>query len=102
VVSGLLALGMGLLNPATSSLVSHQAEIDERGGIMGVSQSASSLARILGPAIAGSVYEGFGRDAPYYLGAAVMALVLGLALRLPRALPAAGRKPAEAGEASPS
>lgn len=78
---------MGLLNPAVSSLISREAEADERGGIMGVSQSASSLARIVGPAIAGAAYTAWGRNAPYYLAAMVMIAVVAMALRLPRAAP---------------
>ena len=84
VVTGLLAIGMGLLNPSVTSLVSRLAGADERGGIMGVSQSASSLARILGPAIAGAVFTLWGRNAPYYLGALLMVLVVAMALGLPR------------------
>lgn len=86
--TGLLALGMGLFNPALTSLVSRQAAADERGGIMGVSQSASSLARIVGPAIAGPLFEFFGRNAPYYAAGAVMVLVV------IAALPLLSRKPA--------
>jgi DHA1 family tetracycline resistance protein-like MFS transporter len=82
-VNVLLAVGMGLLNPAITSLISQSAEIDERGGILGVSQSASSLSRILGPLVAGLLFEGLSRDAPYYAGATLMALVVALALRLP-------------------
>lgn len=84
VATGLLAIGMGLLSPSVSSLVSREAGTSERGGIMGVSQSASSLARILGPALAGAVFTAWGRDAPYYLGALVMLIVVMMALRLPR------------------
>jgi MFS transporter, DHA1 family, tetracycline resistance protein len=84
VVTALLALGMGLLNPSMNSLISRQAGSDERGGVMGVSQSAGSLARIVGPLIAGPLFALLGRDAPYYAGAVVMAGVVLLALRLPR------------------
>ena len=84
VVDTCLALGMGLLNPSLTSLISLEAGSGERGGILGVAQSASSLSRILGPAIAGPLFQGFGRDAPYYAGAAVMVLVLALASRVPR------------------
>jgi DHA1 family tetracycline resistance protein-like MFS transporter len=85
VATGLLAIGMGLLNPSVTSLVSREAGSDERGGIMGVSQSASSLARILGPAVAGAVFTLWGRNAPYFLGAVLMAAVVAMAVRLPRA-----------------
>jgi MFS transporter, DHA1 family, tetracycline resistance protein len=83
--TGLLSIGMGLLNPSVTSLVSREAGVDERGGIMGVSQSAASLARILGPAVAGAVFTLWGRNAPYYLGTVLMAVVVAIALRLPRA-----------------
>jgi DHA1 family tetracycline resistance protein-like MFS transporter len=82
--SACLALGMGLLNPSISSLISRQAGAEERGGIMGVAQSAASLARVAGPAVAGPLFELIGRNAPYYAGALVMLAVLGCALRLPR------------------
>ncbi len=84
VVNGLLAIGMGMLNPSVTSLVSRVAGSDERGGIMGVAQSASSLARILGPALAGAVFTVWGRNAPFYVGALLMAVVVAMALRLPR------------------
>jgi MFS family permease len=88
VASACLALGMGLLNPSINSLISRQAGADERGGIMGVAQSGASLARVVGPAIAGPLFELLGRNAPYYTGALVMLGVLGFALRLPREHPA--------------
>ena len=81
---GLLAVGFGILNPAMNSLVSRQAGADERGGILGVNQSGQSLARILGPLIAGSVYGAVGRSAPYYVGAIIMAAVVAMAARVPR------------------
>jgi MFS transporter, DHA1 family, tetracycline resistance protein len=84
VVNLLLAGGMGLLNPSISSLVSRQAQNDEQGGILGVSQSASSLARALAPPIAGMLFDLSGHNAPYFVGAVIMAGVLVLALRLPR------------------
>jgi DHA1 family tetracycline resistance protein-like MFS transporter len=99
-VNTLLPLGMGLLNPSLTSLISKEADSDERGGVLGVAQSGGSLARIVGPALAGPLFSAFGRDAPYYASAAVMVLVVAMALRLPRAAitpPAAAR-----GEPRPS
>ena len=93
IVNTLLALGMGMLSPSITSLISQQASIGERGGILGVSQSASSLSRIIGPGIAGPLFQGFGRDAPYYAGAVVMALVVALATRLPLLRAAADLQP---------
>ena len=84
VANGLLAAGFGMLNPSVTSLVSRVVGSDEQGGVLGVTQSAASLARVLGPAIAGGVFTVWGRNAPYYLGALVMLAVVALALRLPR------------------
>ena len=96
VVNTLLPLGMALLSPSINSLISKEAAADERGGILGVAQSAGSLARIVGPALAGPLFSAYGRDAPYYAGAAIMLLVVAMALRLPRAT--LGRRPAARGE----
>jgi MFS transporter, DHA1 family, tetracycline resistance protein len=78
----LLAYGMGVNNPSLSSLISLAAAKDQRGGVLGVSQSAASLARIVGPAFAGALFAAFGRDAPYIAGAAIMLAVLVLVVRM--------------------
>ncbi len=83
-VMALLAAGMGLLNPTITSLVSKEAGSTDRGGILGVNQSAQSLSRILGPLFAGLVYSAVGRDAPYYGGAIIMVAVVVMAMKLPR------------------
>ncbi|MGH6996443.1 MAG: MFS transporter, partial [Stellaceae bacterium] len=84
VASGLLAIGMGLFSPSIASLFSQQAGEGERGGVLGLSQSAQSLARIVGPVVAGAIYGGLGRNAPYYLGALLMVGVAVFAARLLR------------------
>jgi DHA1 family tetracycline resistance protein-like MFS transporter len=78
--TALLALGMGLASPSINSLISRRARADQQGGTLGVAQSAGSLARIIGPAIAGAVFAAWGRNAPYWLGAALMLAVVALAL----------------------
>lgn len=83
-VMTVLSVALGCLNPAVTSLVSREAGAEERGGILGVNQSAQSLARILGPALAGVVFTASGRDAPYYVGAIIMAAVVAMTIKLPR------------------
>ncbi|MBV9522774.1 MAG: MFS transporter [Alphaproteobacteria bacterium] len=82
--SAFLAGGMGLTQPSINSLISRQAGAHEQGEVMGVAQSAGSLARILGPAIAGFLFGAYGRNAPYFAGAALMALVVALVRRFLR------------------
>ena len=50
---------------------------------LGVSQSASSLARVVGPAFAGIAFEIVGRSGPFLAGAAIMLAALFLARGLP-------------------
>ncbi len=84
VAMALVAYGGGTSNPSLSSLISLAAAKTMRGGVLGISQSAASLARILGPAFAGAVFTLAGHNGPYVTGAAVMLLVLLLAIRLER------------------
>ena len=84
-----LALGMGLMQPAINSLISRRAGPEEQGEVMGVSQSASSLSRVLGPVAAGYSFAAFGRNSPYFLAAVLVAVTLLLALKLPRSRGAA-------------
>ncbi|MFB6140246.1 MAG: MFS transporter [Halosimplex sp.] len=51
-----LALGNALTNVSLNALVSLNAGADEQGGVFGLAQSASSLARTFGPAVAGLLY----------------------------------------------
>jgi MFS transporter, DHA1 family, tetracycline resistance protein len=81
-----LALGMGLVQPSLNSLISRRAGSGEQGRVLGVSQSVASLARVLGPAIAGVLFAGLGRDSPFLWGAILIAGALALALTLSRRL----------------
>jgi predicted MFS family arabinose efflux permease len=51
---------------------------------MGVAQSAGSFARIVGPALAGVLFGAFGRQAPFWSGALILAAAVLLAWRLER------------------
>jgi DHA1 family tetracycline resistance protein-like MFS transporter len=82
--SCLLALGMGMASPSTSALVSREAGASEQGGILGVNQSVGSLARIVGPAIAGAAFTYAGPSAPYAAGALLMLVSAVLAYRIVR------------------
>ncbi len=67
----LCGLGAGLYNPAGSALASHQAQLDNRGAVMGAYQSGTSVARVIAPLLAGLVYMHLGAFAPYLLAALV-------------------------------
>lgn len=79
-----MALGMGLTQPSISSLLSRAAGQERQGETMGVAQSAGSFARIVGPALAGVLFGAFGRQAPFWSGALILAVAVLLAWRLER------------------
>lgn len=68
----ILSVGQGFNTPSVSSLISRISSADDQGGILGVSQSVSSLARILGPFIGGAVFDRFGPKAPFLGASGVM------------------------------
>lgn len=77
------AYGFSVINPAYNSLISQQVPDTDQGGVMGVTRSVTTLARVLGPAWAGLLFAQLGRDWPYFSGAIIMAAVLLLALAVP-------------------
>jgi MFS family permease len=88
-----VAYGAGVVSPSLSSLISQSAGKTVQGGVLGISQSAASLARILGPAFAGAVFALAGRNAPYVAGTAVMLVVMVLAQSLAQRHGARPRQP---------
>jgi DHA1 family tetracycline resistance protein-like MFS transporter len=80
-----LALGMGAMQPSINSLISRRAG-ERQGEILGVAQSVGSLARVVGPLLAGSLYTAFGRSSPFVWGAALMAIALIVGWRLSRGI----------------
>jgi DHA1 family tetracycline resistance protein-like MFS transporter len=63
-----LTVGIGLTNPSLSSLISKSVSADQRGGVLGVYQSMSSLGRILGPLWGEFVFFRLGPSGPHWTG----------------------------------
>lgn len=79
-----MAIGLGLFNPAFQTLASDQTNDADRGLIMGMTQGGSSLGRIWGPAISGGIYTSIGHGAPFGIGAAIMVFAVGAAVIVAR------------------
>ncbi len=81
VVLPVVVIGYSAATPSLLSMLSLTSRADEQGELLGIGQSMSSLARILGP-IAGLSLHGRGISWPYWFAAALMAvgvvMVLGL------------------------
>lgn len=82
-----LALGSGLVNPSLNGSVSLLSGKQVQGNNLGVSQSLSSIARILGPPSGGFLYQHFGTASPFAVASLLAALgavwVLSLGAKLP-------------------
>jgi MFS family permease len=82
-ILAVLVTGFAFMTPSVSSLISKSADPDRQGEILGVNQSMSALARILGPAAASTLF--FLDDThvwPYAVGMGLMAVVLLITFRL--------------------
>ena len=66
-------VGFSALSPSLQAMLSLRTSDSEQGGILGVGQSISALARIAGPAV-GIPLFGLGLTVPYWTGAALMAV----------------------------
>lgn len=73
VATAIEVIGFAFVNPSLQALISRRTAADEQGGVLGISQSASSLARILGP-IYGVRLFAEGPAFPYW-GAAVIMVI---------------------------
>jgi MFS family permease len=82
VILAVLVAGFALMTPSVQALISKRADPTRQGEVLGVNQSMSALARILGPAIGSFLF--FVDEShvwPYVVGIAFMAAVLTLMSR---------------------
>jgi MFS family permease len=69
IICVILSLGSGTLQPVLLSLVSKVAPEKEQGRVLGVNQSLSALARMLGPLWGGIAFQYLGYQIPFLTGA---------------------------------
>jgi MFS family permease len=80
VASGIEVSGFAFMTPSLQSLISRRSDPAKQGGILGVSQGTSALARIIGPLVAVPLFLNVSHTSPYY--ASIGLMVLGLAALL--------------------
>jgi MFS family permease len=71
----MIACGLGLFLPTSSALIINMVDEEKKGWVLGVTQSISSLARIVGPGLAGLFFENIGRNSPYIIGGVFIIIV---------------------------
>ena len=84
-VAFFIAVGQGLCYPSLTSLVSRLAPAGQMGTLLGLSSSVGSLARVLGPVIAGVLYDRGGAAAGFWGESLIVAVAVVIAVRITRA-----------------
>jgi MFS family permease len=80
VASAVEVTGFALMTPSLQSLISRRSDPSKQGGILGVSQSTSSLARVFGPLIAVPLFFQ-SAPLPYWAALLIMAVSTAIFLR---------------------
>jgi len=75
IITAIMSIGTGILQPILLSLVSKVAPENEQGVVLGVNQSFSSFARMLGPLWGGFAYQYLGYQIPFLTGSFFVFLV---------------------------
>ncbi len=75
-ILGLMSVGTGALQPILLSLISQVASEAEQGMVLGLNQSLSSFARVLGPLWGGFAFQYLGYQIPFFTGAVVSGTLL--------------------------
>lgn len=75
--------GFAFLNPSLNALISMRTDPNRQGEVLGANQSASALARILGPAVGNGLFPLTARhELPYVVAAGLLLCVLALSPKL--------------------
>ncbi len=73
-----LGIGQGLNRSTIMGLISQQVGPEEQGEVMGLAQSAGSLARILGPLVGGLLFDHAGVATPFVAAGLLVVVTLGI------------------------
>ena len=90
ITTALMAVGSSLVTPPLTSLITKFSGPGEHGTALGVSQSFSSLGRVVGPFWGGFMLGAAGMSWPFYTGGLMLLAAFFLTRRIPAALAEAG------------
>jgi DHA1 family multidrug resistance protein-like MFS transporter len=88
VITIAMSLGLTLLRPSLTSLLSHASGAHEQGKVLGVSVSLDSLAQIFGPLLGGFLIDRFTPGAPGLVAAGIALTALMIFFVVQKRLPA--------------
>lgn len=89
-----LSMGSAASNPAILAGISRITASSLQGSALGVAQTAQNLGRIVGPLLAGALYETVGHSAPFLAGAGLALLGGAATLFFPTNIPERSAAPA--------
>lgn len=76
IIISILSIGTGILQPLILSMISKYSPKEEQGSVLGLNQSFSAFARVLGPLWGGFSYDYLGYKAPFLTGAVFTFFIL--------------------------
>lgn len=82
IITAITASGIGILSTVIPSFISKKTPVNEQGGVLGMTQSVSSIARIFGPLIGGFAFDFTGIASPFFLNTSLMLAALGLSIKV--------------------
>lgn len=78
-------IGFAFVNPSATALISRRTEATQQGEVLGINQSAASMARIVGPLVGLPLYKATSSHMlPYIFGAVLLLILLPLVARVGR------------------
>ena len=80
----LLSLGQGFSGPSGGALVAELAPVERRGEAIGYQQSTAAFGRIVGPIMAGALFDHIGVGTPFFVGGVLIVVALGAVWSLTR------------------
>ncbi len=83
---GVLMAGHSLAFPSAGALLSRNTPPERQGSTMGLLMASNAIGRIIAPPLFGAIYGRWSMDAPWYVGAVMIALVSILAVQTVRML----------------
>ncbi len=74
----LVPVGIGMLNPNISSLLTKRADPSKIGEVLGTAAAFTALGSVVGPLVGGAIFEGIGPNWVFLLGGIAAFCLLGL------------------------
>lgn len=94
-----MPMGFGVNNPSLQGLLSRAVDASHQGAYLGLNQSLGSLARVIGPLLAGWVFDTAGPAEPFFVSAGLLGLAAILAVTYHRRFAQSFRAQVDAPEA---